>query len=191
MADVGAKHRLFVGVELDENARARCAAVSEELRRAGFDARYEGPEKLHATLAFLGFVEASRFEEILSALRSVASEAAGFAISVDKLGAFPHERRPRVVYVGAREQGARFRALAEKVRGACADLGFEFKDDAVAHVTLARVKESQRPLPLLEFSPVALEIRGLALFESLPDPARKTSRYEIRSRVTLSGPVST
>jgi RNA 2',3'-cyclic 3'-phosphodiesterase len=179
------KRRLFVGIALDDGARAACAAVSEWLRKTGFDARYEAPEKLHVTLAFLGFVEPARVEPIVLELASCATRSP-FAVRLDKLGAFPHERRPRVVYVGAREQGAPFRRLAGSVRAAYTGLGFEFKNDPVAHVTIARVKESKRPLPLVDFAPIPLRIESLALFESLPDPPNKTSRYEICASVTLS-----
>ncbi|MBV8529850.1 MAG: RNA 2',3'-cyclic phosphodiesterase [Candidatus Eremiobacteraeota bacterium] len=166
-------------MDLDETARTACAAVSEVLQKTGFAARYEGAEKLHVTLAFLGYVEPSRCASIVSKLASSARRADPFGVTLDKLGAFPHERRPRVVYAGARDQGAPFRALAQIVRSAYEGLGFEFRDDAVAHVTLARVKESRRPLPSIEFDPIALEIRELVLFESLPDKAHNTSRYEI------------
>lgn len=180
------KRRLFAGIALGSGAQAACAAVAEQLRKTGLAAKYEAPEKLHATLAFLGFVEPSRVEEIAATLAACAERSPPFAVTLDKCGAFPHERRPRVVYVGAREQGASFRALAEHVRDAYAALGFEFKDDPVAHVTIARIKESKRPLPLVEFAPIPLDVQELSLFESLPDPANKTSRYKIIARVTLN-----
>jgi len=180
------KRRLFAGIELEPHARAACAAVAEQLRKADLAAKYESPEKLHATLAFLGFVDPSRVEEVTATLASCAKRSTPFDVTLDKCSAFPHERRPRVIYVGAREQGAAFRALAENVRNAYAALGFEFEDDAIAHVTIARIKESQRPLPLVDFAPIRLEIRELALFESLPDPAHKTSRYEIIASVILT-----
>jgi RNA 2',3'-cyclic 3'-phosphodiesterase len=179
------KRKLFVGFDLDESVRARCAAVCEALRGTGFDARYEGPEKLHLTLAFLGYVELSLCERIASTLIAAGSLSKRFGVTLDKLGAFPHERRPRVVFIGAREQGAPFREIAQVVRTAYAGLGFGFSDDAVAHVTIARVKESRQPLPLVEFPPIGLEIAALTLYESLPDPARKTSRYEVKLVVPL------
>ncbi|MGA8097091.1 MAG: RNA 2',3'-cyclic phosphodiesterase [Candidatus Cybelea sp.] len=179
------KRKLFIGIDLDEDARARCTAVSQALRDTGFDARYESPEKLHVTLAFLGYVEPTLCEEVFSELGAACAATKPFPLTLDKLGAFPHERRPRVVYVGARQQGAPFRELAQSVRAAYARLDFEFKEDAVAHVTIARVKESKRPLPLLEFPPIRLEVEALTLFESLPDPSRKTSRYEVKLAVGL------
>jgi 2'-5' RNA ligase len=179
------KRKLFVGVDLNESARIRCAAVSQELHKTGFDAKYEAPEKLHVTLAFLGYVEPARCQEIALALNAVAASAKPFAVMLDKLSAFPHERRPRVVFVGTREQRAPFRTIAENVRDCYARLGFDFRDDPVAHVTIARVKESKRPLPLVEFDPIQLDVERFTLFESLPDPARRTSRYAIVSEAPL------
>jgi 2'-5' RNA ligase len=68
--------------------------------------------------------------------------------------------------------------LAVKLRNAYAALGFEFRNDAVAHVTIARVREPKRPLPLIELAAIPLEVRKLVLFESLPNPAHRTSRYD-------------
>jgi 2'-5' RNA ligase len=180
------KRRLFAGVELDDGARAACCVVSEILRATGFDARYEAAGKLHVTLAFLGNVSASQADAIAGALREAAGQQAPFELRLDKLGAFPHERKPRVVYIGSREQGAPFRGLAHAVRRAFSLLGFSFDEDPVAHVTIARVKEPRRALPLVEFAPVVLRIAALSLFESLFDAGQKTSRYEVTDVATLA-----
>ena len=179
------KRRLFVGVALEQSVRAGCAHACETLRKTGFAARYEAAEKLHLTLAFLGFVESSRSDAVAAALAESAAASKPFSVVLDKLGAFPNERRPRVVYIGARDQGAPFRLLAAAVRSRFAALCFGFDEDAVAHVTIARVKESKSPLPLIEFSPITLPIGALTLFESLPDRANKTSRYEIAATAPL------
>jgi 2'-5' RNA ligase len=108
------KRRLFVGIDLDVRARAACAEVAQRLARTGFAARYEAPEKLHVTLAFLGYVATEQYPGVVSALAATA-KTAPFAVTLDKLGGFPHERRPRIAFVGAREQGAPFRELAGNV----------------------------------------------------------------------------
>jgi len=182
--------RLFVGIVLSDAARATCAAAIETLRRAGFAARFEEPEKLHVTLAFLGNVAPSRVEEIAAAMGAAASQCAPVTVTLDKTGAFPHERTPRVVYVGAREQGAGFRNLSAQVRAAYVKLGFLFKEDAVAHVTIARVKDSRRPLPLIEIPATPLEVDALTLFESVFDKEKNTSRYVESARCSLKTPPS-
>ncbi len=172
------ERRLFAGIDLGATARTACAEVARRLSGTGFDAKYVPPENFHVTLAFLGNVAAGRCEEVSAALAAAVRRLAPFSLALDRLGAFPHERRPRVVYVGAREQGEPFRSLAAQTRAALAALGFEFENDAVAHVTIARVKGSVRPLPLVEVAPIELRVESLALFESRFDAERATPRYE-------------
>jgi RNA 2',3'-cyclic 3'-phosphodiesterase len=173
------KRRLFVGIQLNDASRAACARVSEALQRTGFAAKYEPAEKLHVTLAFLGSVAANRSEAVVAALAGVTARNAPFTLTLDKVGAFPHERRPRVVYVGAREQGAPFRNLAQSVRSSYTALGFQLGDDSVAHVTIARIKDPRAPLRSIEFAPIDFEVESLSLFESVFDPKPNTSRYEV------------
>jgi 2'-5' RNA ligase len=180
--------RLFVGIALDDATRAACAVASEQLRNTGFAAKYEAPEKLHVTLAFLGNVAPSGCAEVVRALFAAAARVAPFTVDLDKFAAFPHERKPRVAYIGAREQGPGFRALAASVRGAYVALGFTFESDPVAHVTVARVKPPQRPLPSVEFAPIPLQVERLTLFESLPDREKRTSRYESVEIAPLASP---
>jgi 2'-5' RNA ligase len=180
------RRRLFVGIELDDAARASCAVVSEGLQRTGFAAKYEPAEKLHVTLAFLGNVASNQYEAIAAALDRVATQNAPFGLTLDRIGAFPHERKPRVIYVGTREQGVSFRGLAQSVRGSYAALDFAFDEVPVAHVTIARVKDPRAPLRSVEFAPIALEVGSLSLFESLFDPKANTTRYEVTRVAGLS-----
>ncbi|MBV8726988.1 MAG: RNA 2',3'-cyclic phosphodiesterase, partial [Candidatus Eremiobacteraeota bacterium] len=142
--------------------------IAERLRSRGLVASFEHVEKYHLTLAFLGWVEPAQAEGLIAALRSVAAQYRPFALRFDRIGAFPHERRPRVVWIGARKQPAAYRELSNSLHSAYRELGFEFKDDPVAHVTIARIKEMRKPLPTISsFPPIAVNVSALTLFESL------------------------
>jgi RNA 2',3'-cyclic 3'-phosphodiesterase len=176
--------RLFAGIELDGTTRDACVRVQDRLRAGGLDARYEPAEKLHVTLAFLGRVDERQSSEVETILDDTAARNAPFELILDKLGAFPHERRPRVIWIGSRTQGAPFRTLATALRERYAAMGFSFEDDVVAHVTIARVKGgSTRPLPMLDVAAMQLRVGALALFESLPD--KQTTRYVVRKTSDL------
>lgn len=178
--------RLFAGIALLEDERRACADAGGELRRSGFVAKYEDAAKLHLTLAFLGNVSEPRVEEMRETLRAAVAGVAAFRIVLDKAGAFPHERKPRVVYLGARDRAAEFRSLANAVRAAYAARGFAFDGDPVAHVTIARVKGgSSRPLPLVALAPIPLRVDEVRLFESCFEKRANTSRYETLVSVPL------
>ena len=174
--------KLFAGVALDERVRSACAGVSARLQAQNFDAVYEAPEKLHLTMAFLGYVDAGQTPAILDAFQQCAAGIAPFSIDLDKLGAFPNERNPHVIWIGARDQTP-FRNAALAVRAALEPLGFEFGKAPVAHVTIARARANGLHLPLLEVEPLRVHVRALTMFESLPD--KRTTRYEIFSRAPL------
>ena len=175
--------KLFAGIELDARVRAECAAVATRLAAQGLDARFEPAEKLHITLAFLGWVDPERVEPIRDALHAIAGTAAPFTLTLDRLGAFPHERRPHIVWIGARNTSAPYRELAYNARSAYEPMGFTFEKDPVAHVTLARVKGGRGHLPMLELTPMHLRVTRITLFESVPDGG--TTHYEIRERAPL------
>ena len=176
--------RLFIGIELNDQSRAACTAVADRLRASGVNGRFEVPEKLHVTLAFLGDVAPAQANDVERVMHEVADERESFDLVLDKIGAFPHARSPRIVYIGARDAGVAFRELSFTLRYAYRDLGFGFKEDAVAHVTVARVKdEHRRPLPMLDVEPIRIHIDTISLFESLPGDA--STRYVVRSRATL------
>ena len=172
------KRRLFAGIALDAKARDACAAIARRVRDAGLDARFDDPQKYHLTLAFLGNVEAPRVAGVEAALAAAAETCAPFVFDLDKIGAFPHERKPRIAYVGSRDAGP-YRSLAGAVRLRLRELGFTFPEDAVAHVTIARSASPARVLPQVDVVPFPLNVREIALFESLYDAAARTSRYEI------------
>lgn len=176
--------KLFTGIELDEPVRNWCAAISARLQAVAFPGRFETPEKFHITLAFLGWVDAERIEDICSVMRLAAAQAAPFTITLDRVGAFPHERRPRVVWIGSHNQGERFRVLSESMQSGYSAIGFRFDKPAVAHVTIARVKDGRAHLPMLDVEPVALRVKHVTLFESIP--AGRTTRYEVRDRAPLT-----
>jgi RNA 2',3'-cyclic 3'-phosphodiesterase len=176
--------KLFAGIALEESVQRRLATLAERLRTRGFDARFDAAEKYHLTLAFLGWVDLPRVTDVKHALHAAAAGHEPFDLRLDRIGAFPHERRPRVVWIGSHKQPAAFRDLARSVRSVYEALGFEFKDDAVAHVTIARVKAAALPLPTVSaFNPIGVKVSRLTLFESLP--AAGTTRYEVRASVPL------
>ena len=175
--------RLFAGIELTANARAACAGVTNRLKSAGLPGRFEPAEKLHLTLAFLGNVTAEIVAPVQEALANACAQSPAFVLTIDRVGAFPHERRPRVVYAGCREPGTPFHALSTRVRAALGELGFRFESAAVAHVTLARIKGGDAHLPSVEFSPIDLGVDAVALFESIPDG--RTTRYDVIRRIKL------
>lgn len=179
--------RLFVALDLDEAARDCAMAAMTSLEERGVGGRFEAREKLHVTLAFLGSVSDDGVAAVIDSLRDVARQCRPFSLALDSLGAFPNERRPRVLWIGPSQPCAGFDDCALRVEAAYSALGWQFDRKAHPHVTICRLKGSGPIVlqPLRDHATV--EMTGLTLYRSVP--AGQTTRYIALERAPFSGQI--
>jgi len=137
--------RSFIAVEISDEIRSAIGEVQARLKRAsrdsGMKVSWTKVENLHLTLQFLGYVEELAIPKISTALDAITTQHTAFEVVVRGAGAFPDERRPRVLWVGCEDAGARSGLLAKAVQGAMEPLGFQPEHrEFSAHLTLGRVK---------------------------------------------------
>ena len=168
---------------MDDGTREAIVRAAHALERAGLTARFELPEKLHVTLAFLGAVDSDRIGPLADALREKVAAIPPFSVRFDRLGAFPNSPRARIAWVGANKADPAFVRLAEAVRAAARAFATLDEKPAVLHVTLARLREPMQ-LPRVPFTACTMRVDAIVLFESLPQG--QTSRYEVVERFPLT-----
>lgn len=128
--------RIFIGIDLDPEIRARIARFLEGVEGFAPDARWVSPESLHVTLKFIGEQAPERVQAIAERLRRVESSA--FEIRSAGYGFFPTAKAPRVFWIGI-QSGPKLATLAENIDIAVAELGIPREDRGFSpHLTLAR-----------------------------------------------------
>ena len=131
--------RLFIAVELPGGVRAVLRAGLGALKRNLPPARWVRAEGMHLTLKFLG----EQRPELVEGLDPIVTKAVGsfrpVAVQLGGGGFFPHERRPRVAWLGGRAPG--LDAWARAMEEAAAELGVEREARPFSlHLTLARLE---------------------------------------------------
>jgi RNA 2',3'-cyclic 3'-phosphodiesterase len=96
--------RLFVALEIPSAVRDNFAALINEFRAVDASAsknrvRWVRAENLHVTLKFIGNLDAGKLDPIRAALAEVYSSGA-VELNFRRLGFFPDEKRPRVLWAG-------------------------------------------------------------------------------------------
>ena len=151
-------------------ARAFAGQLADRLIRAGVAARFERPEKLHCTLAFLGAVPVERVAAYADALSGAAARCAPFSLALDRLSGFPDERHPRLLWLGCAEPAPGYDECAKTTREAFEALGSHLPDDSQPHVTLCRCRRPLAGMP--DIGPVSrfvMPVSEIVLCESIPD----------------------
>jgi 2'-5' RNA ligase len=194
-----AGRRLFVAIELTDEAQRAIASEQDRLRDAlgrgkAASIKWIAPDHLHLTLAFLGHVDDARADAVVDGMRH-GFDTRRFSIVFGGLGVFPPHGEPRVLWVGLMRGADDVGAVQRQVAGRVADLGVTLEDRAYhPHLTIARWKSarrSDRHLVLDRDTAAAitgLEVSSVTLMESRLSPAGST--YIALCRSPLAGSVS-
>lgn len=139
--------RLFVGLAVPNSVRSAIESLIHELKPLDDSWRWVRAENLHVTLKFLGEVTADKLPELIHALRNAPSSCS-VSLNFQRLGFFPNERRPRVLWLGLDEAPGLI-GLAATIENVMAGAGFPREEREFApHLTLARSKLGTISQPL-------------------------------------------
>lgn len=175
--------RTFVAVPLSDAQRHRLDRLRVDLSRRLPDIKWTEPENLHVTLVFLGEVDDRELPRVCTLTQEAIDllELPPFPLTLTQLGCFPHERRPRVLWVGVADGAEPLSQLHDALESQFIALGYRREDRRfTAHVTLGRTKTEG---PLRSLAQVLADHQGWT--------AGETTVQEIHvmgSQLTREGP---
>jgi 2'-5' RNA ligase len=178
---------MFVALELPEDARSDIAAWRNELTTGRQELSPVAAEKLHVTLAFLGWQAEDDAQRIAQAAFGAGAGVGAPRLAAGEVRPIP-PRRPRLFALDLSDEGGRASTLQTTVSVALEAARFyrPEKRPFWPHVTLARVKRGARagPLPELPAPGEAFDARELTLYRSTLRP--QGALYEPLARATLA-----
>lgn len=126
--------RLFVAVDLPDEVNQLLGSYAEVLR----DVRWYEPSAYHLTLKFIGEVTSEKMRAIQEQLEQVSGEP--FRLTINRLGYFPPNRHPRVIWAGF-DECEPLQKLHDDIEEKLKQLGVEKEDrDYIPHITLGKNK---------------------------------------------------
>ena len=136
--------RSFLAIELPKAVLRKIEEVQADLKSARADVRWVSPEKIHLTLKFFGNIEESRIDSIFRAIQEPLRNTSPFSIRVQGIGAFPHVKNPRVIWLGLITDGQNLTSLQKQIETQLEKIGFQSEDRPFhPHLTLGRTKSSR------------------------------------------------
>src|SRR5205085_4259320 len=127
--------RIFVGIDLDDEIRAKISRFLEGVRGFAPDARWARSESLHVTLKFIGEQKPEQVEQVTQCLRKIKSGKPEICFA--GYGFFPTSKAPRVFWIGI-QAGPELAALATAIDVAAAEAGVPREERPFSpHLTLA------------------------------------------------------
>jgi 2'-5' RNA ligase len=136
--------RSFLAIELPKTIHKRIEEVQGDLKSSHADVRWVTPEKIHLTLKFFGNIEETKIEPIINAIGDSTRNVPVFSLRVKGIGAFPHWRNPRVIWMGLIDGKGLLVPLQKRLETELEGIGFDREARTFQpHLTLGRVNSSR------------------------------------------------
>jgi 2'-5' RNA ligase len=136
--------RSFLAIELPGTILKKIGGVQEDLKSSNADVRWVSSERIHLTLKFFGNINESRIEPIVKSIEGLIQTTSPFPLRVTGIGAFPHLKNPRVIWIGLLDEKEVLISFQKRMEAELEKIEFEPEDRPFqAHLTLGRVKSSR------------------------------------------------
>jgi 2'-5' RNA ligase len=190
------KRRLFIAVNLDEQARRAIGRIEKDTedaftREKEWDIRFMPEENWHVTVSFLGTQDDASLTDAMSAMRAAAKNFSPVNIVFTEIAYAPQKDHPRMIWLRtSRETSAAFGEIKEFLEDRLAESGVRFERESRAfsgHITLARFQNTMAPdgLPKIERT-VALHCAGISLDLMESELGRNGATYTVLQRFPFS-----
>lgn len=153
--------RAFIAVDISAELQQRLVELTQDLRRQMGDVpvRWVPGENMHLTLKFLGDVSLANLDVLTDILRAEAAKRKVMDISLGGIGAFPHPRRPRVIWAGV-EAPQELEVLQRCIERETARIGYPPEERPFSpHITLGRVSRSASPREVRAIGDVLMSVK--------------------------------
>lgn len=175
--------RAFIAIDLSPEIRQKLEDISSQLRGElpSVPVRWVPAENVHLTLKFLGNVSVTNLTVLKDILKTEASNGSAFDISIGELGAFPSNRRPRVIWINV-QAPSELEAVQRGIESETARLGYERETRPFSpHLTIGRVSRNANAGQVRRLGEVldrytvgflgAMRVRTIQLYQSDLSPA--------------------
>lgn len=176
--------RTFIAIKIPKEIKDKLTKLENDLRNGVFreaSIKWVKPENIHLTLKFIGEIDERKLEDIKTGLKKVLREFSPFRLSFSGVGGFPNLRKPRVIWVGMKEDKQTVISLATKIEDALERYGIKKeKREKSPHITIGRVKR-----------PVVLDSKVVEELEFKAESFKVAEIFLIKSQLTPEGPIYT
>ncbi len=172
--------RIFVAIDISSQAKKEIEKLLKVLKRKHWKVKWEKPDKLHLTLAFLGWRKPEKLALITKICQKSATNMEPFMISFKGLGCFPDYDQPRVVWLGLKGDLQTLAKLHKQLNQNLKESGFKIDSRPFSpHITLGRLKKARAK----ERREIGRQLKSLRIMNSPASPRRSRGRVESGTRV--------
>ena len=183
------KHRVFVGLDLSGHLLNTIPMIRSTIDDKKQFINWVSGRKLHLTLSFLGGIELEKIAVLKEKLSKILNHQS-FEIIVNGTGSFSYPENREVLWLGIDKGRSELVSIQSDIESITAPFKDNdiIEDEFVPHITIGRIKSSNKNFDLSTFSnavysDIKIPIKKVYLFKS--QMSEKGVEYSIISEYSL------
>ncbi|MBA4405744.1 RNA 2',3'-cyclic phosphodiesterase [bacterium] len=175
------KIRSFIALEIPDASLTTIIKIRDEKIGKDEDVRWEGKEKLHLTLKFLGDINSELIGAYSQTLEKIIGGYESLNLSFSEFGVFKRRNEFKILWIGLKNN-QKLIQIASEIEAAFAELGFEKeKREFKSHITLLRFRgheDSEKIVSLTEVKLPDIDFKAnkITFYESMLTPSGSVYR---------------
>ncbi len=165
--------RCFLSIDLPKEVQEELSRVQEKIQDVDVKMTLVNPEIVHLTMKFLGELNQTQVDEVVSALKELKFKK--FTAKLDRVGVFPNPNFIKVVWIGISPRD-RTTEIHNSINSALHEIRFSKDKVFGSHATIARVKWLKdktsyfEKLQKIEVKPIEFAVNKIHLKKSTLTP---------------------
>ncbi|NWF93330.1 MAG: RNA 2',3'-cyclic phosphodiesterase [Syntrophaceae bacterium] len=136
--------RSFLAIQLPKTILKKIDEIQEDLKSSRADVKWVNSDHIHLTLKFFGNIEESRIDPIVKSIERLIQNRSPFSLKVRGMGAFPHAKNPRVIWMGLADGKEILAGFQRELEMRLQEIGFETEGRPFRpHLTLGRMRSAK------------------------------------------------
>lgn len=177
--------RTFIAIPLTAEIKNSLAKLQDQLKSAGADVKWVGPENIHLTLKFLGERDDKKIKQIIDAVEETAKNKKQFRMRLLELGAFPSINSARVIWAGIGQGDKETKLIARELEEKIAKIDIPKETRPFSsHITIGRTRSAQG---LQDLAKELFNLKDKLAGENLEFTVTRITLY--KSTLTPQGPI--
>ena len=188
--------RAFLAITPPPQIKSNIAHIIKRLHTQFPFVRWENPQKVHLTLAFLGALSQEKLVKLRTVLKDITREVLPFELTVTNLSYFHKKHADSIVFLNVEDRTKALRSVYRTLMTQLTEERIFLPQRLAPHITIGRVKRTRFPHEvkniLHELSKVQdttierFTVDAIDLYESLYSKEVNTTQYRILQSFQLS-----
>lgn len=181
--------RVFIAISPPEETKSKISKLINSLKSKFPLIKWEAPEKIHLTLAFLGVMSEEKVDDLKNVLKNSTQNFESFELEITALSYFYKKHEDSIIYLDVVDRSGELKTFYRQLRRLLLEHDIFLPERLTPHISIGRLKRKRHiheikkilvDIARAQIPPIgSFHVGSINLYRSLFSKADNSSNYQL------------